>query len=709
MRVSSALGHVSSIAGSAETAYLPHIDGLRGLAVLVVILFHLDIHHLTGGYIGVDVFFVISGFLITRLINREIDVSTTIDFRRFYVRRIRRLFPALIIVFAASWLASNALFFGSQLESFGKSLASATLSVSNLHFWSESGYFDAATATKPLLHTWSLSVEEQFYMIWPPMLIVFSRFGRDRNLLYSAVAVLSIFLNLVWIHGEVEPKYASTTFFFTPFRCYEFMIGSFAVSYRSYFSDKPVVKSWCSALGLALILLPTVMYDESLPFPYVHALTPCLGAFFLICCGDSPSIAGVLQNKLLAHIGLISYSVYLVHWPVIVFYKQSLLKSALTGPERVSLLFTSLLLGHALFAFVEVPFRHPGKNTASVKPAQLDVTRTTLYLMVSLCAVGIYLALGYSSAFLHLHDATLTSEDVTLGMLRRNSFSYSGSLCSSNSSSCLLGSYCQILNLSTACEVKKDRKYQILVYGDSHETDGLNIMASMYRERDDVNLIAFGADNSCLTTVSMDGRVSATGSLWAHCENRYEALNEEKFVASLKFIIFSSLRPFSGRKLKGSWPVLSSLVHRNPSISIVVLGNYFVLSTECHILANRFRTIDACGREKRFVTHHPFWNSSFQEYHGRKVATKYATLSKSVICTDGHDHCPLQTSPAPRAYDFGHVPQPTNPIPWTYDADHLSFEFAISLGRRMGSAHAKTLKRIGLPSMLPSAEQGLQR
>src|SRR5690606_23014311 len=155
--------------------YLKHVDGLRAVAVILVILFHFNVYGFSAGYIGVDIFFVISGFVISRLLVNELARTQKIDLREFYKRRIRRIFPALIFTFSLTTLGALLLFAPENLVQYGGSLAAAALSVSNILFWYESGYFDTASHLTPLLHTWSLSVEEQFYLAWPLLLLLFSR------------------------------------------------------------------------------------------------------------------------------------------------------------------------------------------------------------------------------------------------------------------------------------------------------------------------------------------------------------------------------------------------------------------------------------------------------------------------------------------------------------------------------------------------------
>lgn len=207
--------------------YLEHIDGIRALAVIAVLLFHFGVHGFAAGFIGVDVFFVISGFVISRLLLNELEATRKIDFANFYRRRARRLLPALAFTFLITSLGVYVFFSPENLVAFGGSLTSAALSVSNFLFWYESGYFDLASNVKPLLHTWSLSVEEQFYMFWP---LVLWALVRGRLLLIGIIVLFagSFLMNYLWVANN-EPEAASAMFFLTPFRVFEFTVGALCV------------------------------------------------------------------------------------------------------------------------------------------------------------------------------------------------------------------------------------------------------------------------------------------------------------------------------------------------------------------------------------------------------------------------------------------------------------------------------------------------
>ena len=189
---------------AASAGYRPDIDGLRAIAVLVVVLFHFEVDAFAGGFVGVDVFFVISGFLITRLIRHDVDAGR-FSFGVFYIRRVRRLFPALFVTIVVTFIAASVLFTPLHLERLGGSALHALLSVSNFYFWTESGYFDATSTVKPLLHFWSLSVEEQFYLVWPALLVALLTRTRSRVALVVfivAAGLASLLLSIRWTEAD---------------------------------------------------------------------------------------------------------------------------------------------------------------------------------------------------------------------------------------------------------------------------------------------------------------------------------------------------------------------------------------------------------------------------------------------------------------------------------------------------------------------------
>ncbi|WP_286220248.1 acyltransferase family protein [Marinobacter apostichopi] len=378
--------------------YLPHVDGLRALAVLVVIFFHLDIPSFQGGYVGVDVFFVISGFLITGILREELEKSGRLDLRKFYFRRMRRLIPALLVTLSVTFLFSALIFSPVHFQRIGGALSASLLSVSNFYFWLEADYFDVGANLKPFLHTWSLSVEEQFYLFWPLMLVVCHKYGGKMLTLIFLVLMffVSIALNLIFYDGQSQfvsdniPALAdliadgkSTLFFMLPFRLFEFSVGALLVWVVSHSFNYRIINETFFLVGLGLILYSVFYFDESLIFPYWNALIPCVGAALVILSGPSTVSGAVLRTSGVVGIGLISYSLYLVHWPIIVFLHY--LNGELVWLSKLLILVLTFILAFLLYRFVEKPFR-----AAAAPPKQSVISAGVALVSVILFLSGLH-------------------------------------------------------------------------------------------------------------------------------------------------------------------------------------------------------------------------------------------------------------------------------------------------------------------------------
>jgi len=352
-----------------KSSFRLDIQGLRAVAVLAVILFHLDMSPFTGGFVGVDIFFVISGYLITGLILREIEKTGQFNLRRFYIRRVRRLFPALAATLLLSFFAAAYIYTPEHLEKMSQSLIAAVFSVSNILFWTQSGYFDAAAITKPLLHTWSLSVEEQYYLFWPALLLIVAlAFGAQRLwVLVVMVILFSLGANVIYIDvlsAENADNARETLFFLTPFRFYELALGAAVVWTERRFAGGPVINAALFCLGLVLMGLSIFVMSEDLPFPYLYALAPCIGAALVIQAGGKTKLARPLKISPVVYVGEISYSLYLVHWPLISFAVYYFDRQ-LVMLEKSVILFLSFSLAWILYRFVEQPFRYPSSTQSS--------------------------------------------------------------------------------------------------------------------------------------------------------------------------------------------------------------------------------------------------------------------------------------------------------------------------------------------------------
>lgn len=366
--------------------YRPEIDGLRTLAVIPVILFHAGFSSFAGGFVGVDVFFVISGFLITTVIVDEQE-GGGFSIARFYERRARRILPALFLVlaccvpFAWAWMLPEAF------TAFFRNLAGVVVFSSNILFWREAGYFDQAAELKPLLHTWSLAVEEQYYLLFPLVLMIAARWSRRATVLVLA-AVFAISLGLAQWASSTMPV---ANFFLLPFRAWELMIGAlcaFALREGGQAALTPAVKQIGSLAGLLLILVAIFTFDGDTPFPSLWALAPTGGAALIILCAAPGTIAHrLLSLRAMVGIGLISYSAYLWHQPLFAFARlRSIVEPS--PAAYIALALASLALAYLSWRFVETPFR----NRGAVPLPRL--TLATSSSAVALLAVGLVLGLS---------------------------------------------------------------------------------------------------------------------------------------------------------------------------------------------------------------------------------------------------------------------------------------------------------------------------
>ena len=360
--------------------YRAEIDGLRALAVVPVILFHAGFELFSGGFVGVDVFFVISGYLITTILIEDIE-NQRFSLVNFYERRARRILPALFFVmlvcipFAWMWMLP------SQMKDFSQSLVAVSLFASNILFWRESGYFAAAAEEKPLLHTWSLAVEEQYYVLFPIFLILAWRFGKNRVFwMIVVMATISLLLSEWGWRNK-----ATANFYLAPTRAWELFAGSIA----AFIVQKQGVQknNLLATLGLAAIIFSIFFYDETTPFPSVYALVPVLGVVLLVLYADKETLAAkLLSTKGFVGIGLISYSAYLWHQPIFAFARVKLLGET-SEMLMLNLAAFSVVLGYLSWKFIERPFRKiSGKSTIS----RHNVFAISIFGLVLFSSVGFY-------------------------------------------------------------------------------------------------------------------------------------------------------------------------------------------------------------------------------------------------------------------------------------------------------------------------------
>jgi peptidoglycan/LPS O-acetylase OafA/YrhL len=339
--------------------YRPEVDGLRAVAVLPVVLFHAGLASFQGGFVGVDIFFVISGYLITSIITEEIR-QDRFSIVKFYERRVRRIFPALFAVLAVVSAAACWVLLPAELEHYARSVVAATLFASNIYFWRDSGYFDATAETKPLLHTWSLGVEEQFYIFFPIALYLLHRFGR-KSINWVAAGTLASFV----ISIQMTAAYPVASFFLLPTRAWELFLGALISLAAFPRVQSAPARQALSIAGMGMIAWSVVTFSVATEFPGVSALWPCVGAALIIHSAEGTAVGRLLSLRPVVFVGLISYSLYLWHWSLLVLADLAT-ESGLSTAGVTAVIAASFALAVASWRFVERPFR--GRNSNLSRP-----------------------------------------------------------------------------------------------------------------------------------------------------------------------------------------------------------------------------------------------------------------------------------------------------------------------------------------------------
>lgn len=376
--------------------YRADIDGLRAIAVLSVVFFHAKVFRCPGGFVGVDVFFVISGYLITSLIAKDLEQGS-FSFISFYDRRMRRIFPALFGLLFFCSMVTVLLLVPRDLVAFGKSLLAATTFISNLYFWRTAaplGYFAGASHSQVLLHTWSLSVEEQFYLVFPGLLLILFRRAKGQTKTTLWVLVITSFCLNVW---ATYSRPIAAFYLFVP-RAWELLVGALLALKAVPAPHTRIIRETLGALGLGMVVGSVFWLTESTPFPGFSVLPACVGAWLIIYTGveGASAVNRLLSFQPLIFVGTLSYSLYLWHWPLLVFTRYFSARE-LTKLETGEVLVCSLLIAFLSFEFVERPFRG---SDSSFSRRQVF----SLGLAASLTAVVIGFTVHLSHGFPQRYD-----------------------------------------------------------------------------------------------------------------------------------------------------------------------------------------------------------------------------------------------------------------------------------------------------------------
>jgi peptidoglycan/LPS O-acetylase OafA/YrhL len=359
--------------------YRKEIDGLRAICILPVIFYHFNFPYFNGGYIGVDIFFVISGYLICSLVIKDIN-EKRFSLKNFYERRARRILPLLFLVIIVTTLISKILYSPDYFESIIESSLSSTFLFSNFYFWKQSGYFEVGSELNPLFHTWSLSIEEQFYILFPILFLFFFSIFQKR-ILFFILGLIIVGLTISYYSSRFHP---SANFYLLPFRAFEICFGILSALIYNFYNFKNLnnkYKNYFSLLGLFLIVLSIFIFNEDTLSPGIISILPITGcAIVILFCDHNTQIYKILSNRQLVFIGLISYSLYLWHIPILNFYK--IIFSISSKLDYIIIFILVFLISILTWKYIEKPFR----NFKKIK-SKFFFSIISLYLVIYLALI----------------------------------------------------------------------------------------------------------------------------------------------------------------------------------------------------------------------------------------------------------------------------------------------------------------------------------
>jgi peptidoglycan/LPS O-acetylase OafA/YrhL len=646
--------------------YQRELDGLRALAVAAVVLFHLGVAPLAGGFVGVDVFFVISGYLITQLILFRVrDGSFSLG--NFYLRRIRRLLPPLLVTVLFTFFAAAFVLTPQDFRPFARSAVAALVSVSNIVFYAEAGYWDADSELKPLLHTWSLGVEEQFYLVWPALLLMLFAWRR-RLPLGAALGMLAVGGAVVTIaYTSID---SAAAFFLSPFRVFQFASGAVvpfllqSAPGRSA-GASPLLARGALAGGVALILGSIVRFDAETRYPGWAALLPTLGTALALLGSRAPAAGGplllALRHPLATGLGKLSYSLYLVHWPLLALYRYRT-GSELSPLEQVGLGLLMLMLAALLHETVERRFyARAGESLRRPAGARLGDGRFALRLAMVLAVFGVtaataWLGDGWGWRF---PAQRLSVEEIAAMESRR--FRDTRLACN--------------LRTGTA-DSCRDAPVQVLVLGNSHEVDGFNFLNALYEDDPSVALVLFGGTESCGRLQVAGDRVVAGQPA---CTRRFQRLLTPAVARRFDVVAVSvSNRAFS-RLAEPFLLTVRQLKARNPQLKIMTFGSYLQTRVPCARLINETGSSAACAQPENlaYFEADPAADRLFEPF---MAITDLYIDRIELLCEERRPTaCPTETPGG---------------VPAFLDKHHHSLEFSRYTGRRYVRRYGDPLQQL---------------
>jgi peptidoglycan/LPS O-acetylase OafA/YrhL len=630
------------------SGYRADIDGLRAIAVLAIIAFHIDEELLPGGFLGVDLFFVISGFLITGIIYPQI-VERRFSFVEFYWRRVKRILPALFVVVAATLLAGLLLLMPDDLKRLAQSAIYSLLSLANLYFYLkiDTGYFADDSAELPLLHLWSLGVEEQFYLLWPLLLVLLAFWLGIRGILVAvAVATVASFVSAEALI-PIDPSFG---YYMLPTRAGELLAGAMTALFlrsASGATRAPLILQLGGAAGAGLVAWSLAFQNQSMGFPGLSAVPSTFGAVLLLGSGAvGRTIVGrLLSAPPLVAIGVISYSAYLWHWPILAYVRY--FYSTVSGPMGLAALVATLLLGALTYLVIERPFR----NSKLAPP-------------IGIVRYGVVpVALGVATCLLVLHGVRLgllLREQDVAARARIKQFSASAWDYEFN---CQMSKYDPRLLTDPRCVVGRGGKPSVLVWGDSNAAHYLG-MLRVFAEQEGFSLR--NVSHSSCPSILGDPRPFVKETSAESCAQFVGAVGKE--IGGYHAIAIGSSwaaydhRPAFREKIAETVAALAAT-----GKTIIILGKVPVFrdyNRKCEARRVRLPIVDCAERS----THVAMTEWEIDNYL-RGLADRYPNVTyfdvRNLICNE--DHC--------SAYRNG--------SPLYFNASHLSMEGSRMLGEAM--------------------------
>jgi peptidoglycan/LPS O-acetylase OafA/YrhL len=620
-------------------AYRPDIDGLRALAVLAVVIFHFNKEWLPGGFIGVDIFFVISGYLITGIIFRQISTEA-FTFTEFYIRRARRILPAALFLILITTIFGLAFMVPMDIEELAYSSIASTLSVANIYFWKflDTGYFAASADMVPLLHMWSLGVEEQFYLVWPALIFFIFRIGGRNGVISAALLIATV----SFLYGESKLESdASFAYYMLPSRAGELLIGALAFFASESWKHR-ISRTAAQALamiGLLAVAGSIVFISESHGFPGLISLIPSLGVAAIILGGAvTKTVVGcILSLRPLTFIGLLSFSLYLWHWPILAFYRYAYGQPGGTGYVICGFLIIMATL--MSYYFIEVPFRRPAKKIINFKSMAVSLS-AALTLAISYHAIGSKgLIKEFSPA--GYHSKILSHFNQTKAAYRYNY-------------NCQFAEFNKDLIDSKHCIIGPiDQKPSVLIFGDSNAAHFVGYWKTV-AESKKITMRNI-SHNSCIPLSGNKSRPYVTEGSRDSCEEFNKQIRE--YLPAFETIIIGA--DWEGYKYR-SKTYISDIENLIKEMSAT--GKTIVISLKVPIFKDYDRTCDSKAIKIPYmncIDRGRYADTGETELNNEiiTIANKYSNVStfslRDYICKQGI--CSAYLNGNPIYFDFGHL------------------------------------------------------